>query len=126
MLRGLGLGVGVRVGARVGVRVGVRVRVRVGVWVRGRFVLPLLRAPTLTLRQVRACRGETDYYVGAGALEGLKAVATIEAMYRSSPSLSPSPRPSPRPRPRPCTALALALSPALALGLGLGLGHVPL
>ena len=66
---------------------------------------------------VRACRGETDYYVGAGALEGLKAVATIEAMCRSSPSPSPSPRPkpspSPTPSPRPCTArtaLALALT----------------
>ena len=66
---------------------------------------------------MRACRGETDYYVGAGALEGLKAVATIEAMCRSSPSPSPSPRPkpspSPTPSPRPCTArtaLALALT----------------
>ena len=31
---------------------------------------------------VAACRGE-EYFEGAGALEGLKAVATIEAMYRS-------------------------------------------
>ena len=31
---------------------------------------------------VSACRGE-DYFEGAGALDGLKAVATIEAMYRS-------------------------------------------
>ena len=31
---------------------------------------------------VAACRGE-EYFEGAGALDGLKAVATIEAMYRS-------------------------------------------
>jgi predicted dehydrogenase len=31
---------------------------------------------------VHACRGQ-EYYEGAGALEGLKAVATIDAMYRS-------------------------------------------
>lgn len=34
---------------------------------------------------VRACRGE-DYWVGSGTLEGLKAVATIDAMYRSARS----------------------------------------
>ena len=34
---------------------------------------------------VKACRGE-DYFAGAGALEGLKAVATIEALYRSAKS----------------------------------------
>ena len=32
---------------------------------------------------VAACRG-SPYYSGAGALEGLKAVATIDAMYRSA------------------------------------------
>ena len=37
---------------------------------------------------VAACRGQ-GYYEGAGALEGLKAVATIEAMYRSARSGQP-------------------------------------
>ena len=31
---------------------------------------------------VKACNGE-EYFEGAGALDGLKAVATIEGMYRS-------------------------------------------
>jgi predicted dehydrogenase len=31
---------------------------------------------------VRACRGE-PFYCGAGATEGLKTVATIDALYRS-------------------------------------------
>lgn len=34
---------------------------------------------------VAACRGE-PYFAGAGALDGLKAVATIDAMYRSAKS----------------------------------------
>lgn len=37
---------------------------------------------------VAACLGK-DYYVGAGALEGLKAVATIDACYRSAQSGKP-------------------------------------
>ena len=35
---------------------------------------------------IRACHGETDYFAGATALEGLKAVATIDAIYRSAKS----------------------------------------
>ena len=34
---------------------------------------------------VRACNGK-DYFNGAGAVEGLKAVCTIDAMYRSAKS----------------------------------------
>eukprot|EP00962_Isochrysis_galbana_P032333 scaffold10598_cov138-Isochrysis_galbana.AAC.5 len=37
---------------------------------------------------VRACRGE-PFYCGAGATEGLKTVATIEALYRSLRSGQP-------------------------------------
>jgi hypothetical protein len=74
---------------------------------------------------VRACRGETGYYVGAGALEGLKAVATIDAMYRSHPNPNPMPN-------TPTLTLALALVPTLtlalarALALVLTLSQVPL
>ena len=39
---------------------------------------------------MRACNG-LEYYAGATALEGLKAVATIEAMYRSAKSGQPEP-----------------------------------
>lgn len=34
---------------------------------------------------VQACRGR-DYFVGAGPVEGLKSVCTIDAMYRSAVS----------------------------------------
>jgi hypothetical protein len=34
---------------------------------------------------LKACLGQ-EYFVGAGPLEGLKSVATIEAMYRSAQS----------------------------------------
>ena len=37
---------------------------------------------------VAACRGEA-YYVGAGAVEGLKSVCLIDAMYRSAQSGQP-------------------------------------
>ena len=39
---------------------------------------------------IQACRGK-EYFVGAGALEGLKSACTIDAMYRSSVSGQPEP-----------------------------------
>jgi predicted dehydrogenase len=38
---------------------------------------------------VQACRGSTDYYVGADSTTGLRTVQTLEAMYRSEHSKHP-------------------------------------
>jgi len=35
---------------------------------------------------ISACVGETDYYIGADALVGLKSIQTLDAMYRSNSS----------------------------------------
>mgnify|MGYP003865429475 CR=1 FL=1 len=42
--------------------------------------------PESLLTFLAACRGETDYYVGANSNVGLKSVQTLEAMYRSQDS----------------------------------------
>jgi hypothetical protein len=52
---------------------------------RGLEHLDQVAAPGSMDAWLKACLGQ-EYFVGAGPLEGLKSVATIEAMYRSAQS----------------------------------------